>query len=121
MLVLSAVPAAQGQPAVTINVSRAEYVLNGHFPGVLVNATEVWPTTMSMVIYVTLKSGTSTYIADGTTTLNPGDTVTVFCMDLLPVPPGVYNATFAAVTLSDFSVSAPLPPVTLVVTPAESN
>ncbi len=102
--------------SITFNTATATYGLVGAFKGVTISVTNSWNTAQTIVVYATLKSGTSTYVADGTVTVGAGATASVFCVDLLAIPAGSYSVTFAAVTTSNQAVSAPTTPITLTAT-----
>ncbi len=101
---------------VFLNASSAQYVTVGAYSGVTLSVTDEPYFAMTFVVYVTLKSemGTGIYVADATTSLGAGGNATVFCIDLLPVPAGIYSVTFAAVNIYDQAVSAATIPITLV-------
>jgi len=96
--------------------SGATYGANGAYKGVTVSVTNEWNTAQTIVVYATLKSGSSIYVAQGTTTVGAGQTASVFCIDLQTVPPGTYSVTFSAVTTSNLPVSAPTTAITLTAT-----
>jgi hypothetical protein len=100
--------------SITFNTSTATYGTVGAFSGETVSVTNGWNTQQIIVVYVTLKSGTSTYVAQGTVTLGAGATAAVFAADLQTVPVGTYTVTFAAITTSNQAVSAPTTPITVV-------
>jgi len=102
--------------SISFVTSGATYGTVGAYKGVTVSVTNGWNTAQTIVVYATLKSGSSIYVAQGTTTVNPGQTASVFCIDLQTVPAGSYSVTFAAVTTSNFAVSGPIPAITLVAT-----
>jgi len=101
--------------SITFTQSEAVYGQVGAYTGVTVPVTNLYSTAQTVVVFATLKSGTSTYVAQGTATINPGQTVNVFTIDLQVVPPGTYSVTFSAVTTSNIPVSAPTTPITVVV------
>jgi hypothetical protein len=102
--------------SITFTTSTATYGLVGAFKGVTISVTNNWNTAQTIVVYATLKSGTSIYVADGTVTLAAGATNSVFLVDLLTIPAGSYTVTFAAVTTSNQAVSAPTTPISLTAT-----
>lgn len=102
--------------SITFNTGTATYGLNGAFKGVTVTVTNGWNTAQTIVVYATLKSGSSIYVADGTVTVGSGQSATVFCIDLQTIPAGSYSVTFAAVTVANQAVSAPTTPITLAAT-----
>jgi hypothetical protein len=102
--------------SITFSTGSATYGTVGAFKGTTISVTNSWTTTQTIVVYATFKSGTSTYVADGTVTLAPGQTASVFLVDLVPIPAGSYSVTFAAVTTSNAAVSAPTTAITLVAT-----
>jgi len=102
--------------SITFVTSGATYGVIGAYKGITVGVTNSWNTAQTVVIFATLKSGTSIYVAEGTATIAPGATNSVVCLDLQTVPAGTYSVTFAAVTTSNAAVSAPAPAVNLVAT-----
>ncbi len=100
--------------SVTFHLTGAKYEVVGDYAGVAVSVTNGWISSLGLVVYATLKSGASTYVAAGTVTIAANATASVFCVDLQFVPAGAYAVTFAAVTLSDNAVSAPTAPISLV-------
>jgi hypothetical protein len=79
-----------------------------------VPATNCWGSTLSLNIYVTLKSGTNTNVLIISVTLASGQTATVFCIDFTgPVPAGTYAVTFSADTTTNDPASAPTIPIVL--------
>jgi len=102
--------------SITFVTSGATYGVIGAYKGITVGVTNSWNTAQTVVIFATLKSGTSIYVAEGTATIAPGATNSVVCLDLQTVPAGTYSVTFAAVTTSNAAVSAPVPGVNLVAT-----
>ncbi len=124
IIALGSVPAISGSTQdilgpvnVTFNTSGAQYVTLGYYSGIMVNVTGSLFGPLTIVVYVTLKVNTATYVAAGTTTIGLNQTVDVFTVDLLPIPPGVYSVTFAAVTTSNDAVSAPTTPISMIVPP----
>jgi hypothetical protein len=101
--------------SITFNTGTATYGTIGAYSGETVSVTNSWTTSQTIVVYATFKSGTSTYVADGTTTLAPGQTASVFCIDLLNIPAGTYSVTFSSVTTSNLPNSAPTTPITVTV------
>jgi hypothetical protein len=112
-LVTVSVPFAN---SITFNTGSAVYGTVGAYKGVTLSVTNSWTTSQTIVVFATFRSGTSIYVAQGTTTLAPGQTAPVFCIDLQTIPPGSYSVTFSAVTTSNFAVSAPTTPITVVAT-----
>jgi len=102
--------------SITFNTGTATYGVIGAYKGVTVSVTNSWGSAQTVVIFATLKSGTSIYVAEGTATIAAGQTNAVVCLDLQTVPAGTYSVTFAAVTTSNAAVSAPVPGVNLVAT-----
>lgn len=102
--------------SITFNTGTATYGLVGAFSGVTISVTNGWNTAQTIVVFATFKSGTSTYVAQGTVTLGAGATASVFAADLQSIPAGTYTVTFAAVTTSNQAVSAPTTPITVVAT-----
>jgi hypothetical protein len=102
--------------SITFNTGTATYGVIGAYKGVTVSVTNSWGTAQTVVIFATLKSGTTIYVAEGTATIAAGQTNAVVCLDLQTVPAGTYSVTFAAVTTSNAAVSAPVPAVNLVAT-----
>jgi hypothetical protein len=102
--------------SITFNTASATYGLNGAFKGVTLTVNNGWNTAQSLVVYATLKSGTSTYVAVGSVTVAAGGSASVFCVDIIPIPAGSYSVTFAAVTTSNQAVSAPTTAITLTAT-----
>jgi hypothetical protein len=102
--------------SITFVTSGATYGTVGAYKGVTVSVTNGWNTAQTIVVFATIKSGTNIYVAEGTTTVNPGQTASVFCIDLQIVPAGSYSVTFSAVTTSNLAVSGPVPAITLVAT-----
>jgi len=102
--------------SITFTTSSATYGTVGAYKGITLPVTNSWTAAQTIVVYATFKSGTSIYIAQGTTTLNPGQTASVFCIDVSPIPPGTYTVTFSAVTTSNLAVSAPTTPITVTTT-----
>lgn len=102
--------------SITFNTATATYGTVGAYKGVTVSVTNSWNTQQTIVVFATLKSGTSVYVAEGTVTLAAGQTQSVFTVDLQTVPAGTYTVTFAAVTTSNLAVSAPTTPITLTAT-----
>jgi len=100
--------------SVTFTTGSATWGSSGAAQGVFVPVTNSWNTAQQLTIYVTLKSGTSTYVLVGGETLAAGQTGTVFCQDFLTtVPVGTYTVTFSAITTANQAVSAPTTPITL--------
>jgi len=102
--------------SITFNTSTAVYGQVGAYKGITLSVTNSWSTSQTIVVYATFKSGTSIYVAQGTTTLSPGQTAPVFCIDIGVIPPGTYTVTFSAVTTSNQAVSAPTTPITITAT-----
>jgi len=102
--------------SITFNTATATYGIVGAYKGVTVSVTNNWNTAQTVVIFATLKSGTSIYVAEGTATIASGTTNAVVCLDLQTVPAGSYSVTFAAVTTSNQAVSGPVTAITLVAT-----
>ena len=102
--------------SISFVTSGATYGVIGAYKGITVSVTNSWNTAQTIVVFATLKSGTSIYVAEGTATINPGATNSVVCLDLQTVPAGTYSVTFAAVTTTNAAVSAPVPGVNLVAT-----
>lgn len=103
--------------SITFNTAGATYGLVGAYKGVTVSVTNSWSTAQTIVVFATLKgTGGSIYVAQGTVTLSPGQTASVFCADLSTVPAGTYSVTFSAVTTSNAAVSAPTTPITVTAT-----
>ena len=102
--------------SITFNTGAATYGVIGAYKGVTISVTNSWGSSQTVVIFATLKSGTSIYVAEGTATIAAGQTNSVVCLDLQTVPAGTYSVTFAAVTTSNAAVSAPVPGVNLVAT-----
>jgi hypothetical protein len=100
--------------SITFTTGSATYGTVGAYSGIQVPVTNSWNTVQTIVVFATFKSGSSIYIAQGTTTLNPGQTATVFAIDLGTIPNGSYTVTFAAVTTSNLPVSAPTTGITVV-------
>jgi hypothetical protein len=102
--------------SISFNTGSATYGLNGAFKGVTLSVTNGWNTPQTIVVYATLKSGSSIYVAEGTVTVAAGGSATVFCVDLQTIPAGPYSVTFAAVTTANQAVSAPTTPISLTAT-----
>jgi len=102
--------------SITFNTATATYGLVGAFKGETVSVTNGWNTAQTIVVFVTFKSGTSTYVAEGTVTVGAGATASVFAVDLQSVPAGTYSVTFAAITTSNQAVSAPTTPINVAAT-----
>jgi len=102
--------------SITFNTAGATYGSVGAYKGVTVTVNNLWSTSQTIVVFATLKSGTSIYVAQGTVTVAAGGSATVFLADLLPVPAGTYTVTFAAVTTSNLAVSAPTTAITVTAT-----
>jgi hypothetical protein len=100
--------------SITFATGTATYGVVGAYSGISVSVTNSWSAAQNIVVFATFKSGTSIYVAQGTTTLTPGQTATVFAIDLSAIPAGSYTVTFAAVTLSNLPVSAPTTGITVV-------
>ncbi len=122
LIVSTALPASRGsdrpvpaQNEVTFNTTNAAYVFLGDYAGVMLNVANGWSEAQSVVIFATFKSGTSVYVAAGTTTPGPGQTVPVFCLDLQTIPAGIYSVTFAAIATTDQVVSTVTTAITVVV------
>jgi hypothetical protein len=100
--------------SITFVTSSATWGSSGAAQGVFVPVTNSWNAGQQLTIYVTLKSGTSTYVLVGGETLAAGQTATVFCQDFAAtVPVGTYTVTFSAITTANQAVSAPTTPITL--------
>jgi hypothetical protein len=98
----------------SFTTSGAFWGANGNYQGVSVPVTNCWGSTLSLNIFVTLKSGTSTNVLIGSVTLASGQTATVFCIDFTgPVPAGTYAVTFSADTTTNEPASAPTIPIVL--------
>jgi len=103
--------------SLTFNTSSASYGTVGAYKGISLPVTNSWNTAQTVVVYATLKSGTSIYVLFGTATIAAGATNTVFITNPgSTVPPGSYSVTFSAVTTSNLAVSAPTTPITVVAT-----
>ncbi|MGA2663710.1 MAG: hypothetical protein ABSF83_02025 [Nitrososphaerales archaeon] len=100
----------------TFNTAGATYGTVGAYKGLTVSVTNGWNTAETVVVYATFKSGTSIYVADGTTTIASGQAATVFCVDVLAIPAGSYQVTLSAVTTSNQPVSGPITPFTVTAT-----
>jgi len=59
--------------SITFNTATATYGLVGAYKGVTVSVTNAWSTSQTIVVFATLKSGTSIYVAQGTVTSGRGD------------------------------------------------
>ena len=116
ILLSSGATFVSAQDGIQFNLSNATYGLNGDYPGITVSVTNVWPQTLSVVVYATFRSGTSIYIAESTATVAPNATLTIFCIDVIPIPAGLYAVTFVAITLTNLPISSVTPPVSTVVT-----
>ena len=104
--------------SITFTSASATWTTLGAYSGITVPVTNSWTTSQTLVIFATLKSGTSIYILDGTLTLASGGTNSVFVTNpgaTTPVPAGTYTVTFSAVTTSNEAVSAPTTPITITV------
>jgi len=100
--------------SVTFTTGSATWGSSGAAQGVFVPVTNSWNTALQLTIYVTLKSGTSTYVLVGGIGLAAGQTGTVFCQDYLTtVPVATYTVTFSAITTSNTVPSAPTTPISL--------
>jgi len=117
VLILGSAPFASAQPTIRFNIGSVTYGLNGVYPGTTVFVTNVWIEAQSVVVYATFRSGTAIYVEDGTATISSNATVSVFLINIIPIPPGLYSVTFAAITLSDEAVSAPTTPISILVPP----
>ena len=119
LVTMPAAQHAQGAPVVvgiTFQIYAASYVTLGDYSGIAVQVTNLWPQTMTLEIYTELRSGASIYVTAGTATIAANQTVLVFGIDLQPIPPGIYTATFAAVTIPyNDAASSPTTPVTIIV------
>jgi len=100
--------------SISFTTGSATFGTVGAYQGITVPVTNSWNTAQIIVVFATFKSGTSIYVAQGTTTLAPGQTASVFAIDLQTVPAGSYTVTFAAVTTSNLPVSAPTTGITVV-------
>jgi len=102
--------------SITFTTASATWGPSGAAQGVFVPVTNSWPTAQQLTIYITMKSGTSTFVLVGGLTLAAGQTATVFCQDFLAtVPAGTYTVTFSALTTANQAVSAPTTPITITV------
>jgi len=100
--------------SVTFITSSATWGSSGAAQGVFVPVTNSWNTALQLTIYITMKSGSSSYTLVGGETLAAGQTATVFCQDfLVNVPVGTYTVTFSSITTSNLVPSAPTTPITL--------
>jgi hypothetical protein len=100
--------------SITFTTSSATWGQSGAASGVFVPVTNSWSTGQQLTIYVTLKSGTTTYVLVGGLTLAAGQTATVFAQDFLTtVPVGTYSVTFSAITTANQAVSAPTTTISL--------
>jgi hypothetical protein len=100
--------------SITFTTSSATWGQSGAASGVFVPVTNSWNTGQQLTIYVTLKSGTTTYVLVGGLTLAAGQTATVFAQDFLTtVPVGTYTVTFSAITTANQAVSAPTTTISL--------
>jgi len=99
----------------SFTTSSAAYATIGAYSGITIPVTNSWSSAQTIVVFATFRAGTSLYVAQGTTTLNPGQTATVFAIQLQTIPAGTYTVTFSAVTTSNQAVSAPTTPITVVV------
>jgi len=101
--------------SITFTTSSATWSTVGAYSGITVPVTNSWNLAQTVVVYATLKSGTSIYVLFGTVTVGPGATATVFVTNPgTTIPAGTYSVTFSAVTTSNFAVSAPVTPITVV-------
>jgi len=101
--------------SMSFTTSSAAYATIGAYSGITIPVTNSWSSAQTIVVFATFRAGTSLYVAQGTTTLNPGQTATVFAIQLQTIPAGTYTVTFSAVTTSNQAVSAPTTPITVVV------
>ncbi len=58
--------------SITFNTGAATYGVIGAYKGVTISVTNSWNTAQTVVIFATLKSGTSIYVAEGTATITSG-------------------------------------------------
>jgi len=100
--------------SITFTTGSATYGTVGAYTGISVPVTNSWSSAQTVVVFATFKAGSSIYVAEGTQTLAPGQTATVFAINLTAIPAGSYTVTFAAVTLSNLPVSAPTTGITVV-------
>jgi hypothetical protein len=100
--------------SISFTTGSATFGTVGAYQGITVPVTNSWNTAQTVVVFATFKSGTSIYVAEGTTTLAPGQTASVFAIDLQTVPAGSYTVTFSAVTTTNAAVSAPTTGITVV-------
>jgi hypothetical protein len=99
--------------SVIFATNSATYGTLGGSMGVTISATNAWSSPQNIFVFARFVSGTNIYLAEGSTTLTPGETAPVFLGDLQKIPAGTYSVTFIAVTLKDFPVSEPTYPVTI--------
>jgi hypothetical protein len=100
--------------SISFTTGSATFGTVGAYQGITVPVTNSWSTAQTIVVFATFKSGSSIYVAEGTTTLAPGQTASVFAIDLQSVPAGSYTVTFSAVTTTNAAVSAPTTGITVV-------
>ncbi len=100
--------------SLSFTTSSVSYGTVGAYTGISVPVTNSWSAAQTVVIFAAFKSGTSIYVAEGTIALSAGQGATVFAIDLQSIPAGTYSVTFAAVTLSNEPVSAPIAAITVV-------
>ncbi len=99
---------------ISFATTGATWSASGAAEGVFVPVTNGWVEAEQLTIYATLKSGTSTYVLEGSEAIPAGQNGTVFLQDFLtPVPVGTYMVTFSAITAANQAASAPTTPVTL--------
>ena len=68
--ILQAPNATSLASSVTFNLNKANYSKLGSYSGVWVYVSNQWNTAQTTVVFVTLRSGSSLYLAEGTVTLN---------------------------------------------------
>jgi hypothetical protein len=102
--------------SVAFNTAAATWGLNGTTKGLTIPVTNSWTASQSLVIYGTFKSFPSIYVVDGSAQIDTGQTASVFCIPIIPIPAGTYSVEFAAITITNQAVSSPTTPVTIVVT-----